>query len=91
MDVAVYNLGDSYYGLKKWEPAGRQYALYLEKYPKTSLTPTARLMYALCLVHMRKNLVEARQYLSSVVSDFPESPEAKAAALEIKKLPKTPK
>ncbi len=91
VDVAVYNLGDSYYGLRKWEPAGRQYALYLEKYPKTGLTPTARLMYALCLVHMRKNLAEARQYLSSVVSDFPESPEAKAAALEIKKLPKTPK
>ncbi len=87
-DAAVYNLAESYYGLKKWEPAGRQYALYLEKYPKTGLTPAARLMYALCLIHMKKDIAEARQYLDSVIADFPASPEAKAAALEIKKLHK---
>lgn len=86
IDVAVYNLGEAYYGLRKWEAAGRHFGIYLEKYPKGSLTPSARLMYALCLVSMRRHLPEARQYLESVVSDFPASPEAKAAAGHLKKL-----
>ena len=81
IDVAVYDLGEAYYGLKKWENAGRQYGIYLEKYPKGSLTPSARLMYSLCLINMRKNLPEAAQYLESIVADFPASPEAKAAAM----------
>ncbi|MFA6004038.1 MAG: tetratricopeptide repeat protein [Elusimicrobiota bacterium] len=86
-DLAAYNLGESYFGLKKWELAGRQYGIYLEKYPKSNLVASARLMYALCLVNMRKNLAEAKQYLESVIADFPASPEAKAAAGHLRKLP----
>lgn len=86
-DMAVYNLGESYFGLKKWELAGRQYGIYLERYPKSNLTASARLMYALCLVNMRKNIPEARQYLESVAADFPNTPEAKAAAGHLRKLP----
>jgi len=50
------------------------------------MTASARLMYALCLLNMHKNLPEARQYLESVVADFPATPEAKAAAQRLKKL-----
>jgi len=84
-DVAAYDLGEAYYGLKNWESAGRQYGIYLEKYPKGSMIASARLMYALCLINMRKHLTEARQYLESVVADFPASPEAKMAARQLKK------
>lgn len=85
-DVATYKLGQSYFGLKHWEDAGRQFALVLEKFPKSEMTASARLMYALCLVNLKRNLAEARQYLESVTVDFPKSPEAKAAASHLKKL-----
>jgi tol-pal system protein YbgF len=85
-DVATYKLGEAYYGQRKWDAAGRQFAIVLEKYPKSEMTASARLRYALCLVNMKKNLAEAKQYLESVTTDFPKSPEAKAAAAELKKL-----
>ncbi|MBI5630806.1 MAG: outer membrane protein assembly factor BamD [Elusimicrobia bacterium] len=90
IDVATYKLGQAYYGDRKWEAAGRQFALLLEKYPKSGLIPSARLYYALSLVKMKKNLPEARQYLESIPADFPSSPEAKAAARELKKLAPPP-
>ena len=89
-DVATYDLGEAYYGLKKWESAGRQFGVYLEKYPKSGLVASARIKYALCLINLRKNPTEARQYLESVVADFPASPEAKAAAQHLKKLAAAP-
>jgi TolA-binding protein len=85
-DVATYDLGEAYYGLKKWEAAGRQFGIYMEKYPKSGLTASARLMYALCLINLRRSPAEARQYLESVTADFPSSPEAKAAQQHLKKL-----
>jgi tol-pal system protein YbgF len=88
IDVATFKLGQSYYGLKQWEKAGRQFAVVLDKFPKSEMTASSRLYYALSLVRMKKNLDEARQYLESVTSDFPKSPEAKAAAAELKKLDK---
>lgn len=88
IDVATYKLGQAYYGLRQWQKAGQQFAVVLDKYPKSEMTPSARLMYAMSLVRMKKNLDEARQYLESVTADFPKSPEAKAAAAELKKLQK---
>lgn len=88
VDVATYKLGEAYFGLRKYESAGRQFAVVLEKYPKSEMTPSARLRYALCLIRLNKSLPEARQYLESVVDDFPRSPEAKAAAAELKKIKK---
>lgn len=88
VDVATYKLGEAYYGLRHWEKAARQFGTVLDKYPKSEMTPSARLMYAMCLVRMKKNLKEARQYLESVTADFPKSPEARAAAAELKKLRK---
>lgn len=86
VDVATFKLGQAEFGQKKWEAAGRQFATVLDKYPDSEMTPSTRLYYALSLIHMKKNLPEARQYLESVTVDFPKSPEAKAAAAELKKI-----
>ena len=86
VDVAAYDLGLAYYGLKQWEKAGRQFALVLDKHPKSNQTPGARLHYALCLINLKKGGEEARAYLESVQADFPKSPEAKDAAAALKKL-----
>ncbi len=87
-DIATYNLADAYYGQKRWEAAGRQFALVLERYPKSSMIPSARLLYALCLINLKRDLPEARQYLESISADFPRSPEAKAASEQLRQLPK---
>lgn len=85
-DVATYQLGLAYEGLKQWEKAGRQFAIVLEKYPKSGQTPGARLHYALSLIGLKRGLDEARAYLESVQADFPKSPEAKEAAAALKRL-----
>lgn len=91
VDVAAYDLGLAYYGLKQWEKAGRQFALVLDKHPKSTQTPGARLRYAQCLLNLKKSGDEARAYLESVLADFPKSPEAKEAAAELKRLAKPKK
>jgi tol-pal system protein YbgF len=85
-DVAIFDLGLSYYGLRQWEKAGRQFALVLDKHPKSGQTPGARLHYALCLINLKKGGDEAKAYLESVQTDFPKSPEAKEAAAALKRL-----
>ncbi|MEK7389389.1 MAG: tetratricopeptide repeat protein [Elusimicrobiota bacterium] len=86
-DVAIYDLGLSHFGLRQWEKAGRQFALVLDKHPKSGQTPGARLYYAQCLIRLKKNEGEARAYLESIAADFPKSPEAKEAAAALKRLP----
>ena len=90
-DVATYDLGLAYFGLKQWEKAGRQFALVLDKYPKSGQTPGARLHYALSLINLKKGGDEARAYLESVQADFPKSAEAKEAAAVLKRLAKPKK
>ena len=85
-DVAAYDLGLAHFGLRQWEKAGRQFALVLDKHPKSGQTPGARLHYALCLINLKKGDEEARAYLESVTADFPKSPEAKDAAAALKRL-----
>ncbi|MBI4061340.1 MAG: tetratricopeptide repeat protein [Elusimicrobia bacterium] len=91
VDVATYDLGLAYYGLRSWEKAGRQFAVVLDKYPKSGQTPGARLHYALSLINLKKGGDEARAYLESVLADFPKSAEAKEAAAALKRLPKPKK
>lgn len=91
LDVATYDLGLAYYGLRLWEKAGRQFAIVLDKYPKSGQTPGARLHYALSLINLKKAGDEARAYLESVQADFPKSPEAKEAAAALKRLAKPKK
>ena len=79
IDMAVYNLGESYYRGRKWEPAAKQFGLFLDRFPKSKQTPSARLLYALSLIRLGKNKEEALQYLESIPQDFPKSPEAGAA------------
>ena len=90
LDVASYDLGLAYFGLRQWEKAGRQFAIVLEKYPKSGQTPGARLHYALALINLKKGGDEARAYLESVQNDFPKSPEAKEASAALKRLSKKP-
>jgi TolA-binding protein len=91
VDVATYDLGLAYFGLKQWEKSGRQFAVVLDKYPKSGQTPGARLHYALALINLKKGGDEARAYLESVSADFPRSPEAKEAATALKRLAKPKK
>lgn len=90
-DVATYDLGLAYFGLKQWEKSGRQFAIVLDKYPKSGQTPGARLHYALALINLKKGGDEARAYLESVQTDFPKSPEAKEASAILKRLAKPKK
>lgn len=90
VDVATYKLGQAHFGRKRWEDAGRQFGTVLDKYPKSEMTASARLMYALSLINMKRGLDEAKQYLESVVADFPKSPEAKAAQAQLAKLSSKP-
>jgi TolA-binding protein len=85
-DVATYDLGLAYYGQKQWENAGLQFAVVLEKYPKSGQTPGARLHYAICLINLHKSPDEARTYLESIQADFPKSPEAAEATTVLKHL-----
>ncbi len=85
-DAALYKLARCYYGLGNWKKSGEKFALFLSKYPKSNLIPSARLMYARCLIKIGGKKKEARQYLESVENDFSGTPEAHAAALEIKRL-----
>lgn len=89
-DVATYDLGLAYFGLRSWEKAGTRFATVLDKYPKSGQTPGARLHYARCLVNLKKSREEARTYLESIVADFPRSPEAKEAAAELRRLAAKP-
>ncbi|MHB2026563.1 MAG: tetratricopeptide repeat protein [Elusimicrobiota bacterium] len=86
IDVATYKLGRAYYGEKKWKDAGERFALVIKEYPKSALIPASRLMYAFCLIHLGKNLPEAKQYLESIPADFPGTPEARRADLELRAL-----
>ncbi len=91
LDVATYDLGLAYYGLGLWEKSGREFALVLERYPKSGQTPGARLHYALSLINLKKNDDEARAYLESVRTDFPKSAEARDTAAALKLLLKPQK
>ncbi|MEK7234877.1 MAG: outer membrane protein assembly factor BamD [Elusimicrobiota bacterium] len=90
-DVATYDLGLAYFGLKQWEKSGRQFAIVLDKYPKSGQTPGARLHYALALINLKKGGDEARAYLESLQADFPKSAEAKEASAVLKRLAKPKK
>jgi len=86
LDVATYKLGQAYYGEGNWKDAGRQFALVLEKYPKSTMVASSRLMYALSLLRIGGKTDEAKKYLESIPNDFPGTPEARRAELELREL-----
>jgi len=89
---AYFYLGESLYVKERWQDAALAYANVLEKFPKSARVPAARLKYALALLKLPEDKkAEALKYLHSVVKDFPQSQEAKAAREQIDKLtPKPP-
>jgi len=84
VDMATYYIGQARYLQGRWKDAATQYALVLDRYPKSEVTPSARLRYALCLINMKTHLDEAKRYLESIPQDFPNTPEARKA-LELNK------
>ncbi|MBI5201166.1 MAG: tetratricopeptide repeat protein, partial [Elusimicrobia bacterium] len=89
-DLAMFYLGESRYGSKAWEDAAKQYALVLDRYPKSDITAAARLKYAMTLLNLKTAAysAEAKRYLQSIQDDFPKSPEASAAGKLLAKLEK---
>ncbi|PIU17644.1 MAG: hypothetical protein COT18_12950 [Elusimicrobia bacterium CG08_land_8_20_14_0_20_59_10] len=88
---AYFYLGESLYVKERWQDAAVAYAHMLEKYPKSSRVPAARLKYAMTLLKLpgdKKS--EALKYLRSVLQDFPKSPEAATAKDHIDRLSPPP-
>jgi len=77
---ATYYLGQAYFEKKAWEEAAREYATVIDRFPKSDVTPAARLKYAVCLINLKSHFDEAKRYLESIPEDFPKSPEAAKAA-----------
>lgn len=91
-DLALFYLGESRFGAKDWESAAREYAKLLDRFPKSDVTPSARLKYAMTLLNLKdaSYAAEAKRYLQSIQDDFPKSPEASAAAKLLAKLEAPP-
>lgn len=71
-------LGDIAYAKKNYQDAAVAYALLLKDYPKSKSTASYRLKYARSIILLKKT-DEAKQYLQSIIQDFPSSQEAKRA------------
>lgn len=84
-DQAAYYLGESYFEKQNWTEAAKSYAVILDHFPRSDLTPSSRLKYALCLLKFDVRDVEAKRYLQSIPQDFPKSPEAHLAKEYLKK------
>ncbi|ACC98828.1 Putative Tol-Pal system protein [Elusimicrobium minutum Pei191] len=82
----AYNLiGDAYFAKKEYKSAAIEYANLIKKYPKSKKTPSYRLKYAKSIIPLNKK-TEAKQYLQSIIQDYPKSSEAKVAQRELGKL-----
>lgn len=84
-DQAYIYLGDAYVAAGQTKKGAVAYATLLQQFPKSKLIPTARLKYALSIVPLGKT-DEAKKYLSSIVAQFPNAPEAAQAKAELAKL-----
>jgi tol-pal system protein YbgF len=78
---SYFYLGESLYLKERWQDAALSYANLLEKFPKSSRVPAARLKYALSLLKLdeKGKKEEAVKYLRSIIKDFPDSQEAGTA------------
>ena len=85
VEQAYLYMGDAYIAAGQTKKGAIAYATLLQNFPKSKLTATARFKYALSIVPLGKT-DEARRYLSSIVAEFPKSPEATQAKAELAKL-----
>ena len=86
-EQAYMYMGDAYIAMGQTKKGAVAYATVLQKFPNSKLIPAARLKYALSIVPLEK-MDEAKRYLSSIVTEFPQSPEAAQAKAELAKLSK---
>ncbi len=84
-DQAYMYMGDAYIAAGQTKKGAIAYATLLQQFPKSKLVPAARLKYALSIVPLGKT-DEAKRYLSSVVAEFPNAPEATQAKAELAKI-----
>jgi len=80
---AYLNSAIIYFEKKDYQAAAIAAATLMEKFPKTSLMPDARLVYAKSVMNLNKK-DEAKTYLKSIEQDFPKSNAAKEAKTLLK-------
>jgi tol-pal system protein YbgF len=87
---AQLRIGDSLYGLKKYEPAVAQYDIVLQKYPESDTSRSALLKKGLAQAEL--NPQQAITTLNEVVKKYPNTSESQSAQVKIKELqPARPK
>lgn len=80
---AYLNIARIYYEQKDYQSAAVTAATLMEKFPNGSLIASARLVYAKSILPLGKT-EEARNYLDSILEDYPKSKAAKEAATVLK-------
>jgi tol-pal system protein YbgF len=76
---AQFYMGECFYSMGMWDKALEEYKKVEQHYKKRSdLVSSARLKIALCCQKLDKN-EEAIRMFSSIIKDFPQSPESLAA------------
>ena len=80
---AYLNIARIYLEQKEYKSAAVTAATLMEKFPKSSLMASARLVYAKSIIPLDKK-EEAKNYLESIIQDYPKSKAAKEAATVLK-------
>ena len=80
---AYLNSATIYFDKQDYQAAAIAAATLMEKFPKTSLMPNARLLYAKSILKLNKK-DEAKTYLTSISQDYPKSKAAKEAKTLLK-------
>lgn len=81
----MYWIGESYYGMKKYEEAKGALKLTMEKYPKGAKHQAAKLKLALACYYLGEK-ADCRRLLQEIVSGAPGSPESDIAREKMKAL-----
>lgn len=81
---AQFYAGECFYSREMWNQAMAEYEKVESNYKKSNFVPSARLKIALCYNRLG-NQNESLDIFSSIVNDYPQSPEALTAKEEIKK------
>ncbi len=80
---AYLNIAKIYYEQQDYNSAAVAAATLMEKFPNSSLMANARLIYAKSIIPLDKT-DEAKDYLDSILEDYPKSKEAKEAQTILK-------
>jgi tol-pal system protein YbgF len=82
-DNAYFWIGETYYREKSYEKAILEYQKIIDKYPNANKLPGALLKQGLAFKEIKDD-INARLLLKQVISDFPDSEEAKIAGKQLK-------